>query len=382
VSKRDYYDVLGSKKGASAEELKKAYRQKAKELHPDRNSDNPEAESQFKEVNEAYEVLKDDQKKAAYDRFGHAAFENGMGGGGQRGGGQQGDFASAFSDVFEDLFGDFMGRGGGGGGGRSRAQRGSDLRYNLRVNLEEAYAGVQKAINVPASSTCDTCRGTGAEGGAEPVTCTTCSGMGKVRAQQGFFTVERTCPTCNGMGQTIKNPCRKCQGAGRVEKDRSLSVNIPAGVETGTRIRLAGEGEAGLRGGPQGDLYIFIEVKDHAIFQREGVHLFCRVPISMPSASLGGEVEVPTIDGGKARVKVPQGAQSGKQMRLRGKGMPALRGAGTGDMVIELAVETPVNLTARQKELLREFEKLSEENNPEGNSFFAKVKGFWDGMKG
>lgn len=382
MSKRDYYDVLGSKKGASAEELKKAYRQKAKELHPDRNSDNPEAESQFKEVNEAYEVLKDDQKKAAYDRFGHAAFENGMGGGGQRGGGQQGDFASAFSDVFEDLFGDFMGRGGGGGGGRSRAQRGSDLRYNLRVNLEEAYAGVQKAINVPASSTCDTCRGTGAEGGAEPVTCTTCSGMGKVRAQQGFFTVERTCPTCNGMGQTIKNPCRKCQGAGRVEKDRSLSVNIPAGVETGTRIRLAGEGEAGLRGGPQGDLYIFIEVKDHAIFQREGVHLFCRVPISMPSASLGGEVEVPTIDGGKARVKVPQGAQSGKQMRLRGKGMPALRGAGTGDMVIELAVETPVNLTARQKELLREFEKLSEENNPEGNSFFAKVKGFWDGMKG
>ena len=382
MSKRDYYDVLGSKRGASADELKKAYRQKAKELHPDRNSDNPEAESQFKEVNEAYEVLKDDQKKAAYDRFGHAAFENGMGGGGQRGGGQQGDFASAFSDVFEDLFGDFMGRGGGGGGGRSRAQRGSDLRYNLRVNLEEAYAGVQKAINVPASSTCDTCRGTGAEGGAEPVTCTTCSGMGKVRAQQGFFTVERTCPTCNGMGQTIKNPCRKCQGAGRVEKDRSLSVNIPAGVETGTRIRLAGEGEAGLRGGSQGDLYIFIEVKDHAIFQREGVHLFCRVPISMPAASLGGEVEVPTIDGGKARVKVPQGAQSGKQMRLRGKGMPALRGAGTGDMVIELAVETPVNLTTRQKELLREFEKLSEENNPEGNSFFAKVKGFWDGMKG
>jgi molecular chaperone DnaJ len=384
MAKRDFYDVLGVSKGASAEEIKKAYRSKAKELHPDRNSDNPQAEAQFKEVNEAYDVLKDEQKKSAYDRFGHAAFEGGMGGGPRGGPGgfnQQGDFASAFSDVFEDLFGDFMG-GRGGGGGRARAQRGSDLRYNLRVSLEEAWKGVQKTINVPTAVQCDTCRGTGAEGGAEPVTCPTCSGMGKVRAQQGFFTVERTCPTCNGMGQTIKNPCKTCHGAGRVERERSLSVNIPPGVETGTRIRLAGEGEAGLRGGPQGDLYIFIEVKEHALFQRDGVHLFCRVPISMPSAALGGEVEVPTIDGGRARVKVPAGAQSGKQMRLRGKGMPALRGAGTGDMVIELAVETPVNLTARQKDLLREFEKLSEENNPEGKTFFSKVKGFWDGMKG
>ncbi|PTE16474.1 molecular chaperone DnaJ [Pseudogemmobacter blasticus] len=382
MAKRDFYEVLGVARGASPDEIKKAYRQKAKELHPDRNSQNPQAEAQFKEVNEAYDVLKDEQKKAAYDRFGHGAFEGGMGGGGPRGGFQQGDFASAFSDVFEDLFGDFMGRGGGGGGGRSRAQRGSDLRYNLRVSLEEAWKGVQKTINVPTSVQCDTCHGTGAEGGAEPVTCPTCSGMGKVRAQQGFFTVERTCPTCNGMGQIIKNPCKTCHGAGRVERERTLSVNIPSGVETGTRIRLAGEGEAGLRGGPQGDLYIFIEVKDHPIFQRDGVHLFCRVPISMPSAALGGEVEVPTIDGGSARVKVPAGAQSGKQMRLRGKGMPALRGAGVGDMVIELAVETPVNLTARQKELLHEFERLSEENNPEGSSFFAKVKSFWDGMKG
>ena len=385
MAKRDYYDVLGVARGASAEELKKAYRQKAKELHPDRNSDNPNAESQFKEVNEAYEVLKDADKKAAYDRFGHAAFEGGIGGG--RGGGAQGfgggnaDFASAFSDVFEDLFGDFMGGRGGGGGGRSRAQRGSDLRYNLRVSLEEAFRGVQKTINVPTSIACDTCRGTGAEGGAEPVTCPTCSGMGKVRAQQGFFTVERTCPTCNGMGQIVKNPCRSCAGSGRVEKERALSVNIPAGVETGTRIRLAGEGEAGLRGGPAGDLYIFIEVKDHPIFQRDGVHLFCRVPISITAAALGGEVEVPTIDGGRSRVKVPAGAQTGKQMRLRAKGMPALRGGGTGDMVLELAVETPVNLTARQRELLMEFEKLSEENNPEGQSFFSKVKGFWDGMK-
>ena len=384
MAKRDFYDVLGVARGASAEELKKAYRTKAKELHPDRNSDNPNAEAQFKEVNEAYDVLKDADKKAAYDRFGHAAFDGGMGGGGRGaqgfGGGGNGDFASAFSDVFEDLFGDFMG-GRGGGGGRSRAQRGSDLRYNLRVSLEEAYQGVQKTINVPTSIACDTCRGTGAEGGAEPVTCPTCSGMGKVRAQQGFFTVERTCPTCSGMGQIVKNPCRSCGGAGRIEKERSLSVNIPAGVETGTRIRLAGEGEAGLRGGPSGDLYIFIEVRDHAIFQRDGVHLFCRVPISVTSAALGGEVEVPTIDGGKARVKVPAGSQTGKQMRLRAKGMPALRGGGTGDMVIELAVETPVNLTARQRELLMEFEKLSEENNPEGQSFFSKVKGFWDGMK-
>jgi molecular chaperone DnaJ len=294
MAKRDYYDVLGAKKGASAEELKKAYRTKAKELHPDRNSDNPNAEAQFKEVNEAYDVLKDADKKAAYDRYGHAAFEGGMGGGGQRGGfggGGQGDFGSAFSDVFEDLFGDFMGRGGGGGGGRSRAQRGSDLRYNLRVSLEEAYAGVPKTINVPTSVACDSCRGTGAEGGSEPTTCPTCSGMGKVRAQQGFFTVERTCPTCNGAGQIVKNPCKSCHGHGRIEKERALSVNIPAGVETGTRIRLAGEGEAGLRGGPTGDLYIFIEVKEHPIFQRDGAHLFCRVPISFATAALGGEVE-------------------------------------------------------------------------------------------
>ncbi len=380
MAKRDYYDVLGIARGASAEEIKKAYRQKAKELHPDRNSSNPDAEAQFKDLNEAYDALKDADRKAAYDRFGHAAFEGGMGGAGRGGMGGQGDFASAFSDVFEDLFGDFMG--GRGGGGRQRAQRGSDLRYNLRVSLEEAYSGIQKTINVPASVACTVCNGTGAEGGAEPVTCPTCSGMGKVRAQQGFFTVERTCPTCGGMGQIIKNPCRVCGGAGRIEKERALSVNIPAGVETGTRIRLAGEGEAGLRGGPTGDLYIFLEVRDHPLFQRDGVSLFCRVPVSIGSAALGGDIEVPTIDGGRSRVKVPAGSQTGKQMRLRGKGMPALRGGGHGDMLIELAVETPVNLTSRQKELLREFEKLSEDNNPEGSSFFSTVKSFWDSMKG
>ncbi len=381
MAKRDYYDVLGVARGASADEIKKAYRTKAKELHPDRNADNPNAEAQFKEVNEAYDALKDPDKKAAYDRFGHAAFEGGMGqrpGGGGFPGGGNGDFASAFSDVFEDLFGDFM---GGGRGGRQRASRGSDLRYNLRISLEEAFAGVQKTFKVPGSVTCSSCKGTGAEGGVEPVTCPTCTGMGKVRAQQGFFTVERTCPTCSGLGQIIKNPCRTCGGVGREERERALSVNIPAGVETGNRIRLAGEGEAGLRGGPSGDLYIFVDVADHPIFTREGATLHCRVPVSMATAALGGEVEVPNIDGGRSRVKIPVGSQAGQQMRLRGKGMPALRGGSTGDMYIELAVETPVNLTARQRELLKEFEKLSEESNsPETTNFFSKVKRFWDGM--
>lgn len=382
MAKRDYYDVLGVSRGASADEIKKAYRRKAKELHPDRNADHPTAEADFKEVNEAYEALKDPQKKAAYDRFGHAAFDGGMGGmgaGARPGGAGQQDFASAFSDVFDDLFGDFM---GGRSGGRQRATRGNDLRYNLRITLEDAYHGLQKTITVPTAVQCSVCNGTGAAGGAEPLTCPTCSGMGKVRAQQGFFTVERTCPTCNGLGQTIKDPCGACHGAGRVEKERQLSVNVPPGVETGTRIRLAGEGEAGLRGGPTGDLYIFVEVKDHDLFQRDGQHLFCRVPVSIAKAALGGDIEVPSIDGGRSRVKIPEGSQTGRQMRLRGKGMPALRGAGHGDMFIELAVETPVNLTGRQKELLREFEKLSEENNPQSSSFFSAVKSFWDGMKG
>ena len=380
MSKRDFYDVLGVAKNASDAELKKAYRKKAMELHPDRNNGKPETEAQFKEVNEAYDVLKDANKKAAYDRFGHAAFEGGSNGpqGFHRAGGN-GDFSSAFSDVFEDLFGDFM---GGHRGGGQRAARGSDLRYNLRISLEDAFAGRQKTISVQSSVACDKCNGTGAEGGAEPSNCPTCSGMGKVRAQQGFFTVERTCPTCSGRGQIIKNPCGSCAGAGRKQKERSLSVNIPAGVETGTRIRLAGEGEAGLRGGPTGDLYIFIEVQDHPIFDRENQNLFCRIPVSIGTATLGGEIEAPTIDGGRSRVKVPAGSQTGKQMRLRGKGMPSLRGGPAGDLYIELAIETPVNLTARQKELLREFEDLGKDNNPESSNFFHKVKTFWDGMKG
>lgn len=382
MAKRDYYDVLGSTKGASDADLKKSYRRKVKELHPDQNQDNPDAEEQFKEVNEAYDILKDAEKKAAYDRFGHAAFEGGTGasaGGGFNRGAGHGDFSSAFSDVFDDLFGGFAG--GGQRRGGQRATRGSDLRYNLRVSLEEAFAGKQAAINVPSSVGCDVCSGTGAEGGAEPTTCPTCSGMGKVRAQQGFFTVERGCPTCSGRGQIINNPCDTCTGSGRVEKDRSLNVNIPAGVETGTRIRLASEGEAGLRGGPSGDLYIFIEVRPHEIFERENQNLFCRIPVSMSTATLGGELEAPTLDGGRSRVKVPAGVQSGKQLRLKGKGMPALRGGGAGDLYIELAVETPVNLTGRQKELLREFEELSNENNPASTDFFGKVKTFWDGMK-
>ena len=375
MSKRDYYDVLGVPKGSQADAIKKAYRTKAKELHPDRNSDNPNAESQFKEVNEAYEVLKDVDKKAAYDRYGHAAFE----GGGGQGFGGGGDFSSAFSDVFDDLFGDFM---GGGRGGRKQQSRGSDLRYNLSISLEEAFAGLQKTINIPSAVTCGSCNGTGAAGGSSPTTCPTCSGLGKVRATQGFFTVERGCPTCSGVGQIIKNPCSSCGGQGTQKKDKALSVNVPPGVETGTRIRLAGEGETAPRGGVSGDLYIFIEVSKHKIFERDGLNLFCRVPVSMAKASLGGEVEVPTIDGGRSRVRIPAGSQSGRQMRLKGKGMPAIKTIQKGDMFIEMAVETPVNLTAKQKELLQEFEELSEDNNPETNSFFSSVKTFWESMKG
>ena len=377
MSKRDYYEVLGVSSSASEAELKKAYRTKAKELHPDRNSDNPNSESQFKEVNEAYDVLKDQNKKAAYDRYGHAAFEGGSAGPGAGGFHGGGDFSSAFSDVFEDLFGDFRGN----QNGRQRASRGSDLRYNLNISLEEAFSGIQKKITIPSSVNCNDCNGTGASGGAEPTTCPTCSGMRKVRAQQGFFTVERGCPTCSGMGQIIKNPCQKCKGSGQEEKERSLSVNIPSGVETGTRIRLSGEGEAGVRGGPSGDLYIFTEIAEHKIFERDGKNLYCRIPVSMTTAAIGGEIEAPTIDGGRSRVKIPNGSQSGRQMRLRSKGMPALRGSGNGDLFIELAVETPVNLTSEQKDLLKQFEALSVDNNPHSKNFFSSVKSFWESVK-
>ncbi len=390
MAKRDFYEVLGVNKGADEAELKKAYRSKAKELHPDRNKDKPEAEAQFKEVNEAYDILKNPQKKAAYDQFGHAAFEGGMGGPGGPGGfgggaGAGPDFASAFSDVFDDLFGDFMGGGAGrrSGGPRQRATRGSDLRYNLKINLENAWRGKKTTIRVPSAVLCEKCGGSGAKGGAEPVQCPTCSGMGKVRAQQGFFTIERTCPTCSGRGMTIKDPCGACAGQGRVNQDRSLSVKIPEGVEEGTRIRLAGEGEAGLRGGPTGDLYIFIQIKPHDLFERDGMDLHCRIPVPMATATLGGEIVAPTIDGGRTKVKVPAGAQNGKQLRLRGKGMPKLHGGRFGDLYLELAVETPVNLSSKQKELLKEFEQLgAEKNSPESSGFFNKVREFWDGVKG
>ncbi len=379
MSKRDYYDLLGVSRSASADEIKKAYRRKAKELHPDRNKDDPSSEGKFKEVNEAYDVLKDADKKAAYDQFGHAAVDGSMGGGARTGGA---DFG-AFSDVFEDLFGDFMGGGGGGRSRGQRARRGADLRYNLEVTLEEALAGKQASISVPGSMSCEKCNGTGAEGGAQPQTCPTCQGHGKVRAQQGFFTIERTCPTCKGQGQIIKDPCTHCAGAGQVRKERALNVQVPPGVETGTRIRLAGEGESGPRGGPAGDLYIFIDVERHAIFDRDGINLYCRIPVPMTTAALGGEIEAPTLDGGRTRVKVPSGVQSGKQLRLRGKGMPALQRPGqVGDMYLELVVETPVNLTRRQEELLREFEHEAVDNSPENQDFFSKVKDFWDRMRG
>jgi molecular chaperone DnaJ len=382
MAKRDFYEVLGVGKDADEKALKSAYRNAAKRLHPDANPGDKAAEQKFKELNEAYDVLKDQQKRAAYDRFGHAAFEQGMGGGGRGPGGFGPDFTSSMSDIFEDLFGDFMGgqRGRQKGGGRGGAARGSDLRYNMEISLTEAYAGKSAQIRVPSSITCDTCKGSGAKPGTQPRTCTTCGGHGAVRSSQGFFTVERTCPTCQGRGQIIPDPCTACGGQGRVTRERNLSVTIPPGVEDGTRIRLAGEGEAGLRGGPSGDLYIFLSVRPHEFFQRDGADLFCKVPISMAVAALGGEIEVPTIDGKKARVSVPEGAQTGKQFRLKGKGMPVLRSAQHGDMYIQVTVETPVNLTRRQRDLLREFEKESRNNSPESEGFFAKARAFWEGF--
>jgi len=388
MAKRDFYEVLGVGKNADEKELKAAYRKLAKQYHPDANQHDKTAEAKFKEVSEAYEVLKDPQKKAAYDRFGHQAFEGGMGGAGGRGPGFGPDFNSSMSDIFEDLFGDFMGgqRGGAAGRGRGRggtgAARGADLRYNMEISLTEAYSGKTAQIRVPSSVTCEVCKGSGAKAGSHPKTCATCNGQGAVRSQSGFFTVERTCPTCQGRGQVISDPCSSCGGQGRVTKERTLSVNIPAGVEDGTRIRLASEGEAGLRGGPAGDLYIFLSVRPHEFFQRDGADLFCKVPVSMTVASLGGEIEVPTIDGKKARVTVPEGTQAGKQFRLKSKGMPVLRSSHHGDMYIQVSVETPVNLSKRQRELLREFDKEARNNSPESEGFFAKARAFWDGFGG
>ena len=373
--KADFYETLGVSRDADEKALKSAYRKLAMQYHPDRNPGDAEAELKFKEANEAYETLKDPQKRAAYDRFGHAAFENGgMGGAGGFGGAGAGGFA----DIFEDIFGEMMGGGRArrGPGGR---ERGADLRYNLEITLEEAFAGKTAQIRVPTSVICETCSGAGAKPGTSPTTCTTCNGAGRVRAAQGFFSVERTCPTCNGRGEVITDPCETCSGQGRVTQERSLSVNIPAGIEDGTRIRLAGEGEAGFRGGPTGDLYIFISVRPHEFFQRDGADLYCKVPISMTTAALGGQFEVGTLDGSQTRVKVPEGTQSGRQFRLKGKGMPVMRQAQMGDLYIQIAVETPQNLSKRQRELLTEFEDISaKENSPQSSGFFTRMKDFFD----
>ena len=375
MSKRDYYEILGVSRTATEAELKAAFRKLAMQHHPDRNPGNKDCEHRFKELNEAYDVLKDGDKRAAYDRFGHAAFEHG-GAAGAHGFGA--DFASSFADIFDDLFGM-----GGRRGRASGRERGADLRYNMEITLAEAFAGKTAQIRIPTPVTCEACSGTGAKSGTRPRTCATCSGQGRVRHAQGFFTLERTCPTCHGRGQVIEDPCPSCSGSGRVTRERTLSVNIPAGVEDGTRIRLAGEGEVGVRGAAPGDLYIFIAIAPHRFFQRDGANIYCRVPIPMTTASLGGSIEVPTVEGGRARVNVPAGTQSGHQFRLKGKGMSVLRSTARGDMYIQAIVETPMNLTKRQQELLREFEKAGEDakTSPESAGFFARVKEFFEDLR-
>ncbi|MEH6629498.1 MAG: molecular chaperone DnaJ [Halopseudomonas aestusnigri] len=374
MSKRDFYEILGVSRSADAKEMKASYRKLAMKYHPDRNPDNTEAEHKFKELNEAYGVLKDDQQRAAYDNYGHAAFENG--GPGAGGGGGFGGGGGGFADIFEEMFGGF----GGGGRQSGGAQRGGDLRYNMEISLEDAYKGKQAEIKIPSAISCDSCDGSGAAKGSSPVTCGTCKGNGRVRMQQGFFTVERTCHSCQGVGKVIENPCGNCHGSGRVEQEKTLQVNIPAGVEEGNRIRLAGEGEMGSHAGTAGDLYIFLSIEPHRIFQREGADIYCRVPISMTKSALGGSVEVPTIDGGRAKVAIPEGTQSRQQFRLRSKGMSVLRSSSRGDMYVEVTVETPVNLTKRQKELLNEFEGEEADNSPLSSGFFKRVKEFWEDL--
>lgn len=382
---QNYYDLLGVTKTASEEELKKAYRKLAMQWHPDKNQGNAEAEKKFKEINEAYDVLKDPQKRAAYDRYGHDAFAaGGMGGAGAGAAGF--DFSGNFADIFDDLFGGAFGgggaRGGRGGGQASGMAPGADLRYNLNISLEDAFKGKQETVTITTAAACDSCSGSGGEKGSKPETCPTCQGRGKVRMQQGFFTVERGCGSCQGLGKIIKDPCKKCAGSGRMRKEKSLKVNIPAGVEEGTRIRLSGEGEVGMRGGPAGDLYIFLSVKPHAFFQREGADLHSRVPVPMVTAALGGDIEVPTIEGGRVKVTIPAGTQSGRQFRLKGKGMSIMRSTQRGDMYVHAAVETPVNLSKKQKDLLKQFAgEKDAHNSPESESFFGKVKEFWEDLK-
>lgn len=373
MSKRDYYEVLGTSKGADEKELKRAYRKLAMKFHPDRNADNPDAEAKFKELNEAYDVLKDPQKKAAYDQMGHAAFEGGMGGGG---GGFGGGAGADFGDMFGDMFGDIF---GGGGAGQSGRTRGSDLRYNLNITLEDAYKGKKVKVKIPSTEECGTCTGTGAKKGTSAQTCSTCHGAGQVRVQQGFFSLARTCHHCGGSGKIIKDPCSDCHGAGVKQKDKTIEVSIPQGVEDGSRIRVSGEGEAGHNGGPSGDLYIFISIKDHEIFEREQTHLFVDVPVNFIDATLGGQVEVPTIEAGRVKINIPEGTQPEQQFRVRGKGMPGLHGQPHGNMYVNVQVEVPSKLTDDQRELLEQLrDSMSESNTPKKESFFKKVANFWE----
>ena len=381
MSKRDYYEVLGVEKGASASEIKKSYRRVAMKYHPDRNPDDEQAEEKFKEASEAYEILSDDQKRAAYDQYGHAGVDPQMGGAG--GGGFGG---SAFSDIFGDVFGDIFGGGGAGGGrGRGGSMRGADLRYNLELSLEQAVHGDTLKIKVPTLVTCEVCDGTGAKKGSSPKTCPTCNGQGQVRMQQGFFSVQQTCPTCRGSGTVISDPCNNCHGEGRVEQTKTLSVKVPPGVDTGDRIRLTGEGEQGAAGGPPGDLYVQVHVREHKIFERDGKNLYCDVPIGFPDAVLGGELEVPTL-GGRVKLKIPPETQTGRMFRLRGKGVVPVRGGSAGDLMCRIVIETPINLSREQLDLVKQLQASLEEGSakqsPKKSSWFEGVKSFFDEMKG
>ena len=382
---KNFYETLGVTPKATADDIKKAYRKLAMKWHPDQNKDNPEAEEKFKEISEAYDILKDEQKRAAYDRFGEAAFQQGgMGARGGAGGPDFSGFGGAFSDIFEDMFGDIMG-GGRGRQSHSGPARGSDMQYTMEISLDEAYAGVESTIKIPVHESCGSCSGTGAAPGTGEETCPTCDGQGRMRMQQGFFTIEKACATCGGAGKIIREPCKSCSGQGRVRKEKSLRVKIPPGVETGRRIRLSGEGESGMRGGPSGDLYVLLAIKPHKFFKRDGANLFCRVPIPMTTAALGGEIEVPTIGGKGTKVKIPAGTQTGQQFRLKGKGMPVMRSEATGDLYIETSVETPVNLSSKQKGLLQELDKTmggkaASKHSPEASSFMKKVQELWSDL--
>lgn len=373
---KDYYELLGLQKGATDVEIKKAYRTLAMKYHPDRNPGNAEAELKFKEVTEAYEVLKDSQKRAAYDRYGHAAFAQGAGAGAGGFGGFNFDFGggsgAGFGSIFEDIFSEFM-----GGARRSRQQdgvRGADIRYDLEITLEEAYKGLTKEIEIQTAVKCEDCHGTGAAEGSKAETCDTCHGTGRVRRQAGFFIEERTCPTCNGTGKVIKNPCKKCGGTGKISQKKVLEVTIPAGIDSGNRMRLAGQGEAGMNGGPNGDLYIFVHIKPHPIFKRDAANLYCTVPLSMTTAALGGEIDIPCIDGSSEKVKIDEGTQSGTEVRLRKKGMTMLQSKSVGDLFVRFTVETPTKLTDKQKELLKQFAEESKESSPQSTGFFEKLR--------